>query len=170
MGMEGLGRLFDIALICPPAATNGAVTGKRVHLKNSSGVTFVFVGGVATAGDDIQLDVRQHTASSSGTSADLDVVTRYYLKSAVAIDNSQTWTKITQAAASEIAVDAALTTDIQQNILAVYVDAAQLSDGYEWVSVDVPDLGAGDKTLCVIAILHDLNVQRAPANLAAVLT
>jgi hypothetical protein len=168
--MEGLGRLYDIGLICPPAATNGAVTGKRVHLKNCGGVDFVFVGGVATAGDDIQIDVQQHTAASSGTSADLDVVTRYYYKTAVTLDNSQTWTKVTQAAGSEIAVDAAATTDIHQNLLVVSIEAVQLSDGYEWVSVNVPDLGAGDKTLCVIALLRDLTVQRAPANLAAVLT
>ncbi len=168
--MEGLGRVFDLALIAPPAATNGAVTGKRVHLKNASGCAFVLVGGVATGGDDLQVDVQQYTVSSGGSALDLDTVTKYHYKSAVAMDNSETWTTVTQTAASEVAVAAAATTDIQQNILVVEVDAAELSDGYEWVSLNVPDLGTGDKTLTVIAILYDLNVQRKPANLAALLT
>jgi hypothetical protein len=168
--MHGLGRLFDIGLGAPPAATNGAVTGKRVHLNNCAGVTVVLVGGVATGGDDLQVDLQQHTASSSGTSADLDVITEYWLKSAVTIDNSETWTRYTQAAASEIAVAASETTDIEQNILAFEVEATSLSDGYEWISVNVPDLGAGDKTLTVLYFMRDLAVQRTPANLAALLS
>ncbi|WP_060888062.1 hypothetical protein [Streptomyces caniscabiei] len=168
--MQALGRLFDIGLGAPPAATNGAVTGKRVHLKNAGGVTVVLVGGVATGGDDLQVDLQQHTVSSGGTPADLDTITEYWLKSATAIDNSETWTKYTQAAASEIAVAASETTDIEQNILVFEVDAAELSDGYEWISVNVPDLGTGDKTLTVLYFMRDLTVQRAPANLAALLT
>lgn len=163
--MEGLGRLFDIGLVCPPAATNGAVTGQRVHMVNAGAVSFVLIGGVATGGDDLQVDVQQHTVGTGGTPADLDVVTRAYYKSAVTMTNAETWVKHTQAAASEVAISAAANTDIQQNILVVSVNAESLSDGYEWVSLNVPDLGAGDKTLCVIAILHDLRVQRAPENL-----
>jgi hypothetical protein len=168
--MDALGRLFDIGLCAPPAATNGAVTGKRIHLRNCGGVTFVLVAGVATGGDDLQIDLQQHTASSSGTTADLDVITDYWIKSATAIDNSETWTHYTQAAASEIAVAASETTDVEQNILVFEVEAASLSDGYEWVSVNVPDLGTGDKTLSVLAFPRDLNVQRAPHNLPALLT
>lgn len=168
--MHGLGRLFDIGLGAPPAATNGAVTGQRVHLNNCAGVTVVLVGGVATGGDDLQVDLQQHTASSSGTTADLDVITEYWLKSAVAIDNSETWTRYTQAAASEIAVAASETTDIEQNILVFEVEASSLSDGYEWISVNVPDLGTGDKTLTVLYFMRDLAVQRTPANLAALLS
>ncbi|MFZ3473095.1 hypothetical protein ACODT3_10825 [Streptomyces sp. 4.24] len=168
--MHGLGRLFDIGLGAPPAATNGAVTGKRINLRNCGGVTVVLVGGVATGGDDLQVDLQQHTVSSSGTPADLDVITEYWLKSAVAIDNSETWTRYTQAAASEIAVAASETTDIEQNILVFEVEATQLADGYDWISVNVPDLGAGDKTLTVLYFARDLAVQRTPANLAALLS
>jgi hypothetical protein len=168
--MDALGRQFDIGLGCAPAATNGAVTGKRIHLKNCGGVTVVFVGGVATGGDDIQLDLQQHTASSGGSPIDLDCITEYWLKSAVAVDNSETWTKYTQAAASEIAVAASETTDIEQNILVFEVEATSLADGYEWISVNVPDLGAGDKTLTVLYFARDLAVGRAPHNLPALLT
>lgn len=168
--MQALGRLFDIGLGAPPAATNGAVTGKRIHLKNCGGVTVVLVAGVAAGGDDLQVDLQQHTVGSGGSPADLDVITEYWLKSATAIDNSEAWTKYTQAAASEITVAASETTDIEQNILVFEVEATELSDGYEWISVNVPDLGAGDKTLAVLYFPRDLHVQRAPSNLAALLT
>lgn len=164
--MHALGRVFDLGITIPPAATNGAVTGKRIHLKAGTSCTFVLIGGVASAGDDVQLDVQQHTAYTGGTSGDLDVITEYFYKSAVAMDNTETWTRVTQAAASEVAIAASATTDIQQNLVVVEVDAAMLTDGYEWVSVNVPDLGAGDKTLTVLAIVTELAVQRRPSNLA----
>ncbi len=65
--MRGLGRVFDLGMVCPPAATNGAVTGKRIRLNKASGVAFVLVGGVATGGDDIQVDVQQYKGNSQRT-------------------------------------------------------------------------------------------------------
>ncbi|PRY35348.1 hypothetical protein [Umezawaea tangerina] len=168
--MHGLGNCFDIGLGAPPAATNGLVTGKRVHLNNAMGVTVVLVGGVASGGDDLQVDLQQHTAGTGGNTSDLDCITEYWLKSAVAMDNSETWTRFTQAAASEIAVPASANTDIQQNLLVFEVEAASLADGCEWISVNVPDLGAGDKTLAVLYFMRDLQVSRTPANLAALLS
>lgn len=166
--MQALGRLFDIGLIAPPAATNGVVTGQRIHLKNATGITIVLIAGVASAGDDLQIDVQQHDAASAGNSKDLDVVTVAHLKDALAMANTETWTSITQSAASEVAIAASYNTDIHQNILVVEVQSTDLdrANGYEWVSVNVPDLGTGDKTLTVIGITTGLHVQRAPANLA----
>jgi hypothetical protein len=146
------------------------VTGKRIHMKNAAGVTFVFVGGVATGGDDIEVTLQEADASSSGTAQDLAVITDYWYKSAVTMDNSETWTHVEQAAGAAIAVAAAAETDIEQNILVFEVESTQLSDGFEWLLVNVPDLGAGDKTLTVLAFVRDLDVQRAPHNIAALLT
>jgi hypothetical protein len=166
--MEALGRLFDVAMVAPPAATNGAVTGVPVSLENASGCTFLIIGGVASAGDDVQFDL-QEIDGAAGTPQDLDIVDHCYYKSAVTMDNTETWTKFTQTtAASEVDLGDASTTDIQQNIVAVYVGAEDLSDGYTHVTLNIPDLGAGDKTLTCIAILHDLYVKRTPSNLAAV--
>jgi hypothetical protein len=53
----------------------------------------------------------------------------------------------------------------------VEVQASELSDGYEWVSVNTTDSGTTTGKLgTVIAILYDLKVQRAPENLAAPVT
>lgn len=166
--MEGLGHRYDIGVGTVPQDTvAGAVTGKRVHLKNASSISFVVITTGAST-DILDVDVQQHTAGTSGTTADLDVVTRFYYKSATTLDNSQQWTKGTQAAASEITNVGAAS---EQLLLVIEVEATSLSDGYEWVSIDFPDQGtnATKYTACVY-ILHGLNVQRAPAQLAALLT
>lgn len=169
--MHALGRLFDIGCGFAPVdldTSNGA-TGKRISLKNASGITFVFFAGVAASGtDDLVLDTQQHTAYTSGTSGDLDVVTEYWIKSETALDNDESWTRSTQAAASEITLAGATYAAVQK-IVAWHVGAAQLSDGYGWVSV-VASITTGAVQLgCLLYILHDLNVQRTPANLGNLL-
>ncbi len=50
--------------------------------------------------------------------------------------------------------------DATNDAMAITVHASQLSDGYDQVQVEV-DGGI------LVAIIHDLTVQRAPANLAS---
>lgn len=166
--MEALGRLFDIAVGFPPTdAVAGAITGVRSHLKNYSGVTFVVIT-TGSSTDITDVDVQQHTAATGGTTTDLDVVTRFYYKSATTLANSESWTKGTQAAASEITDVGAAS---QQLLLVIEVDATSLSDDYEWVSLNVPDLGTNGTRFCAgIAILRDPLVQRDPRRLIAPLT
>lgn len=134
--MEGLGRAFNLAT----SATTSAV---RVNLENARGVTFVLIG--ATSGN---ATIQEHNAATSGTSANLAVITRYYTQA------SGVWTKVTQAAAATI-------TAVTGGLAAVYISAASLSDGYKWVS-------ASHASGSFVYILHDLDVQRAPASLKAV--
>lgn len=158
--VAALGNKIDVALGCVPTdVVAGAITGKRVHLSNYASVTVVIVAAAGST-DIADIDLQQHTAASGGTSSDLDITTAYYYKSATTLDNSSTWTKVSQSVASE-------TTDIgaasQQQLAVFEIDAAQLSDGYEWFSVDLPDAGSnGTKFLSVIYILHGLRYGRAP--------
>lgn len=167
--VKALGKDFDIgsgtASIADLAA--GANTGHRVHLKNCTGVTFVLFKGVASAGTDtLVLDLQEHTAATGGTSRDLDVVTTWYHKSEAILDGDETWTKVTQAAASEISLTGATYAPLQA-IVAFEVEATQLSDDCEWVSVDIADPGAGGTIPgCVLALPFGLAIQRAPENLA----
>lgn len=173
----GLGRIFDIGSVIVPVAdlAAGANTGQRIHLKNYGGVAFVAIMNAVSAGTDtFVLDVQQHTAASAGTSADLDAVgvtgstgiTRWHHKSETTLDGDETWTTVTQSAASEVSLTGA-TYSAQQQIVVIEVAADQLADGYEWVSLDIADPGSGGTRLgLVFAILYDLKVQRAPANLA----
>ncbi|MFI2426510.1 hypothetical protein ACH5A7_20840 [Streptomyces sp. NPDC018955] len=167
--MEALGRLFNVAkVIAPIDLASGAQTGARVHLKDCSGVAFIYFADAGTAGEDVDLDVQQHTAASAGTSADLDVVTRWFSKRETTLDNDEQWVKHTQTAASE--VDLGEDEGENEVIAVVEVSTKSLSDGYEWVSVNTTDAGAtAGKLGCVLAITYDLTAQRSPELLADLL-
>lgn len=161
--MQALGRVFDVVAGSVPAdAVAAAITGNRVHLKNCSGVTIVVIttGGST---DITDVDLQQHTVATGGTPADLDVITEYWYKTETTLDGDETWTRGTQSAASEITNVGAAS---QELLLVIEVEASQLSDGYEWVSLDIPDLGTNGTRYCAILyLLRDLAVQRAPASL-----
>lgn len=161
--MEGLGRLFDVGLGWAPVDAQSAQTGKRVSLQNAGGVTFLVIKGAGTAGDDHSYDVQQHTASTGGTTADCDVVTRYFVKQETALDNDESWELFTQTAGSEITdAGAAGTSAEQQQIIAIYVGADQLSDGYTHVSLTSGGEGSNAQLSTCIYLLHDLHEQRSP--------
>lgn len=161
--MDALGRLFDVSLgAVPTDAVAGAITGKRVSLRNASGCTILVVTTGAST-DVTDVDLQQHTAASGGTSGDLDVITYFYYKSEATLDGDETWTRGTQAVASEITDVGAASEEL---LLAIEVDAAQLSDGYTHISLNIPDLGTnGTRHCAILYVLHDLAVQRKPANL-----
>lgn len=165
-GARALGRSFDVVSgIVPVNLNTGANTGARVHLKNCNGVTIVVYAGVGTAASDLAVDLQEHTAATGGTSQDLDIITKYYSKQELTLDGDEVWSEHTQAAASEIAdVGGAGTSAELQNLVVIEVSATQLSDGFGWISLNIPQPGA-TKLGCVFYILHDLAVQRAPQNL-----
>jgi hypothetical protein len=171
--MRGLGRLFDIGLAVAPVDinTSDAATGKRIYMGDCAGVTIVAITLVGCA-DDMTFDVQQHTAYTSGTSADLDAaavatssgVTAFHLKAETALDNDEAWVEITQAAASECTVVGA-TYGTQQKLVAIYVPSTSLGDGYTHMSVNVACTTSTSQLMAVLYLKHDLNVQRKPANM-----
>lgn len=169
--MDALGRLFDLSTGWSPVDAQTAQTGKRVSLKNSGGCTIVVIKAAGTAGDDHSYDLQQHTASSGGTTADLDIVDYYYLKDEVTLDGDETWSRLTQTAASEITeAGAAGTSAEHEQILVIEVDATQLSDGYDYISLNSGGEGSNAQLSTCLYILRDLAVQRKPANLVAPLS
>lgn len=167
MGREGLGRLFDVGTgTVPVDASAGAQTGLRTHLKNAGGVDFLVLLGAAASGtEDITFDLQEANAATGGTIQDLDVVDHYYRKAEATLDNDETWTKVTQAKASEVTV-AGASFATQQVTLVIPVNGESLSDGFEWVSLNATDPGTVARLLAIVPVVRDLNVQRAPANLA----
>jgi hypothetical protein len=176
MGAQrALGRLFDIGCGFAPVDLNTAgATGKRFSLSGATGITFVFAVAVAGGGtDDNVITFKQHTAYTGGTSNNLAAatvttssgITAYWLKAETALDNDEAWVEVTQADGATITLSGA-TYASQQVIVAVYVSADQLGDGYTHVSADFADPGSGGSRLGVcLGIVHDLAVQRKPANL-----
>jgi hypothetical protein len=165
MATTGLGRLFDICHGVAPVAdlAAGAQTGARLHLRNYGGVCIVAYMGAVSAGTDTFVpDVQEHTAKTGGTSRDLDVVDKWYIKNEATLDGDETWTRVTQAAASEISLTGA-TYAASQLILAAEIDAGVLSDDCEWISVDMADAGTGGtRAGCFLYIPYELKVQRRP--------
>lgn len=160
-----LGKAFNVGATTPPTdAVAGAITGARTRLKDAAVCSFVVVTTGAST-DITDVDLQEHNAASGGTSQDLDIITTYYYKTETTLDGDEQWTKGTQSAASEITNVGAASEEL---LLVVEVRAEQLSDGFEWVSLNVPDLGTnGSRHVATIPILTGLKVQRAPEKLAA---
>lgn len=166
-GARGLGKDWDlIPAIVPVNLNTGANTGGRVHMKNYRNCALVVFASIGTAASDLAVDVQEANAATGGTIRDLDIVTKYYLKDALALTSATTWAEISQSATSEIAdAGGAGTSAEHSQVLVIEVDETQLSDGYEWLSINVPQPGA-TKLGCAFYIMSGLKVQRAPANLA----
>jgi len=128
-----LGQLFDLE-------TSATTSNNRVSLRDASGVTFVLIG--ATSGN---ATIQEHTAYSGGTPQNLAYFTEYYRK------NSGVWARVTQAAAATVTAGTG-------GLLAVFVPASALSDGFSYVSIS-------HASGSFVSILSPLNVQRKPANL-----
>lgn len=120
--------------------TGSAEGGDRVNLRNARGVTFVTLGtGTVT--------IQRHNAASAGDSENHAVVDRFYTK-----DEGE-WSLTTQTASHQVTA--------ADDATAIYVSAASLPEGFDYVS-------AGHATAEIIAIVHDLHVQRDPEELADV--
>lgn len=163
MAVNGLGRLFDVGTgIVPVDLATAANTGHRLHLKNYGGVAVVACFNNGTAGEAPTIVFREHDAATSGNSQDLDVVDTYYKKEEAELDGDETWTKVTQTAGDITDAD---WDDANEVLVVAEIQATQLSDGYEWVSVNIADTGTA-QVGAVLYIMYDLAVQRAPENLA----
>ena len=164
MSILGLGASFDIgSQIIPVDLADGANTGHRLHMENYGGVCFVGYIAVGTAAQAPTFVVQEHDAATAGNSQDLDVIAEYHEKTELALDGDETWATTAQTADSD--VTDATWDDAGQTLVAFQVRAEQLTDTFEWVSVNVADPGTAHLG-CVFAVMFDLKIKRAPANLA----
>lgn len=117
-----------------------------INMKGAAAVTFVLY---ATTGEIVTLTEAKDAA---GTGAQvLSTITDYYTSATV----GAVWLRATQAAASTVGAQTA-------DVVCVCVAATELSDTYTHVKL------AGASTGTIVAITHDLVVQRAPQNLPAI--
>lgn len=169
--MRGLGKDFDLTTGINPVAdlAAGANTGKRVHMRNYQTLGVLLSKNAASAGTDtVTITLREHTANTGGTSQDLAKITDWYAKStAAALAGTEAWVERTQAAAATLALTNALVPAANQALVFFEVEADSLSDGFQWLSVDIADPGSGGTILGgVFYIMSGLKVQRNPALLA----
>ena len=161
----GLGKHFDFTPGAMPQSFNGSgITGTPGAMQNCE-----YMGGLITktksggTTDDFLIDL-QEVNGAGGTPRDLDIITDYWYKQETDLDGDEPWVKVTQSAGSEIAAIAG--TSETDFMVYFAVRAADLSDGYTHIAVNVPDFGNTDTQYgCVTYIPHNLKVQRAPVNM-----
>lgn len=162
--MGKLGYHFDVVPgITPVNLAAAANTGERLRLRDYGGVAIVFFKAAGGAGEAPTVDVREHNAASSGTSQDLDVVERYFKKEAATLTSAAAWVEVTQSAASEV-TDADWD-DANEVLVVIEVEATSLSDGFDWISADVPDVGTTAQVGCLLYIPYELAWPSAPQDL-----
>lgn len=133
----GLGRVFNVV---------AAASGVPIPLNRASAVTFI---SYEDDGSTIITLTESQDSSATGEQA-LAIIDRVHKGPGV----GGTWTEVTQAAAGTYD----LADDTTNDSVALTVRGDQLSAGYDYVEATV------DGGIC-IAIIHDLNEARDPANL-----
>jgi hypothetical protein len=150
--MRGHGNTFDVAVGINPVAdlAAGANTGKRIHMRNYDTLGVLFFKNAASAGTDtVTLTLQEHSANTGGTSQNLAAITDWYYKStAAALAGTEPWTEVTQAAAATLALaDAGAVKAANQAMVLFEIESGALSAGFEWLSVNIGDPGAGGTIL-----------------------
>jgi len=133
---EGLGRIINIV---------HQANGVHIPLTNAQAVTF------SVFEDDGSQIITLKESIDGASEQDLAVIDRLHKGPGV----GGTWTLVTQAAAATFD----LADDTTNDTVVFTVGAEQLSAGFNCVEVS-NDAGTG-----VVAIIHELKEQRAPANL-----
>jgi hypothetical protein len=115
--------------------------GTLISMKDCAGITFICTGN-----DTFTLS---SAATYNGSPSTLATITNYYTCTSTA--GAAAWVAANQAAADAVT--------ISSGAASFYVDASDLPSAAEYVKVAVAASGL------VMAVFHDLLVQRAPANL-----
>jgi hypothetical protein len=175
--MRALGNIIDLSPAFVPVDidTANGWTGKRVSMAGATAVSFVFFG-LAGGADDLVLDWQQHTAYTSGTSADLDStgvttsrgLTEFFLKAETALDGDEAWVRVTQSEASELTVVGA-TYGAMQKIVVSTVEASQLGTDYTHVSVNGALTTSTSQIAAGLYVFHGLRYRRRPDKLGNLL-
>lgn len=137
--MDGLGRVFN---------TIAVADGVLVPLRDASAVSFICY---LAAGDTFTIQEAQDAAGTGATN--LAVIDNYYTSDGV----GGVWAEQSQAAAAAVTI--AGTAGLDCAVFTVH--ASSLSDNFTHVKCTSTSTGT------VVAVLHDLTVQRAPQNLPA---
>jgi hypothetical protein len=119
--------------------------GVALSMRDCSGITFVCTGN-----DTFTITVASTFAGSYATPG--NIITHKYTNTAT--DGTAAWVKATQSASNAVT--------IASGTVSFDVLGTMLPDPKQYVKVSVGASGL------VVAILHDLTVQRGPANLAKV--
>jgi hypothetical protein len=149
--MKGLvlSEIGHIVNALPPIDITGGVTADRFRMKNFKHATIIVQIGVSAAAFT-KIIVRECNAATSGTATDI----------AFALRAEETDAGDTLGAVEAVAA-AGKTPSANNNIFYVIeIDAAQLTDGFEWIEVALTN-GANSVIGSVVAVLTGQRYQEA---------
>ncbi len=165
---NGLGNKYDLGTgFVPVDMASGANTGKRLFMGNCDAVDIVLIKAAGTANDDPVITLQEHTASTGGTSANLAVITKYWVKRETALDNDEQWEEFTQAAAATITDPGGGGTSAEEQQIVVFtVSKDQLTAAdRKYISASVADTGAAGAQLgTLLYIMHGLDRHASPTS------
>jgi hypothetical protein len=144
-GMQGLGRVFD---------TVGVASGNMFSLKNASAVSFISEASGASSIAVVAATTYGGSTTNWTTANGFGQPSFWYQNTTN--NGTAAWTKQTASWSTNTLTLAASST--YMSVVTFYV--SELADTYDYIQV------TGTNTTYIVAVLHDLTVQRAPANLA----
>lgn len=162
--MYKLGYTFDLApAIVPVDLSGGAQTGKRVNLRQAQNLNIVVFKGLEAGTDDPVLTLNQWQAQSGGAAAALNV-DHYLTKAAVSLTGTQGWTKVAMASGRTVTLTSQAA---NQGIYVIEINTKDLTEGYDYASVDTADAGSTAQLGGILYVLADLVTRRDPAAMPA---
>lgn len=165
--MYKLGYHFDFGNDAVPVDLSAAaITGKRINLRNMQSLDIVLFKGAAASGTDPVLTFNQWQSSSGGSAIAYNPA-YFWKKSAATLANTEQWAQVTVST-----TNGQVTLTGEQGNQGIYVfeiNVKDITDGYDYVSVDVAKAGTVAQLGALLYVPADLTVRRGPANMPALL-
>lgn len=168
--MFKLGYTFDAGFVGSSADLSAAaLTGKRTNVRNFNNPNFAVLLGAAASGTENVVFTLNQWQASSGGAAQPYVADHAWVKSAAALANTEAWVNVANAA-TDGTLTLAGATYAQKGVLAVIeLHVPNLLPGYDYVSLDIADVGSVARTGAVLMVAADLSERFGPANLQPLL-
>ena len=154
MSVGFIGQNDIVAGIIPVDLTTAANPGDWVSMAKHKRLTVVVFTAIGTAGQDPVITINEATNNAEGGTQVLACLTDVWEKiGATAIGAITNWTRTTQAAGSTYTNAAGAAEGEYLLVFDIFAD--QLSDGYDYIAVDVADVGANAQLGCMLYILSE---------------
>jgi hypothetical protein len=161
--MYELGYRFDLAVDTVAADLSAAgQTGLRINVVDFQNINVLVAKGAASSGTDPVLTFNTWNVKTGGSSTVYNP-DHFWQKAGATLANTETWSKV---AVSTTNGQVTLTGEQgHQGLYLFEINVKDLTDGYEYVSVDVAKAGTVAQLGTILYIPGDLVTKRSPSNL-----
>ncbi len=153
-------QVHVVSGILPVDMATGANTGDWVSLKNYSKVTVLFFKNIGQSAQDPTITFQQALNVSGGTTIDLDVIDKVYVKQAASnLLSTGTFTVATQTANNTYTEGTAGEETLLWAI-DFFADELDIANGYDCFRVTIADMGTDTPNTPYAAVLYLLWLPR----------